>query len=348
MKKIAYIFPDNSDAGFGLTQALEYAEIESTCGKNGFFNANIIILNWFEGIPHTRYGYITFVRKLFLLCCARILRKRIIVYTHNRQPHKKYNGRMNLFLSRIMLRLEFALASKIIFLSKHTADAFSGKTRKILEKSKEKIVFVPHCNFDEEYKKYNYLVREKTNEGPLKLYFMGPIEEYKNVDILVEVMNRFDPNAVQLSVSGKCPEEIQAKLMQSAKENVQFEFGYLTKEDLFKKFDDCDIAVFPLSLDCCINSSSVLRAFSMHRTVICTAISTVLDMPEGYCYSYTYTTPADHVENLYNTILKVIDDKKKNPAVLREKGDLCSAYLIQHNSQDIINATFKEMMDSLS
>ena len=97
-------------------------------------------------------------------------------------------------------------------------------------------------------------------------------------------------------------------------------------------------------MDSCLNSSSVLLAFSMQTSVICPQIATLDTYPQGDYIAYSYATPSDHIQALSAAIQKAYALKKNNPDIFTLMGKNCYSETLKQNNQDLINNKMKDIL----
>lgn len=343
-----YYNPDYKKNNNGLVDALLACGCEILDNNYSLYRidkilqTDLFVFNWFENIYKGPKGLVEFLKRIIILMIIKICRKKVMFCIHNRQPHIKNYEKPNIILSHILLLYIITLSDYVIMLSKKTIESFSKKDQIFLNKKKAKFFYLPHRDFSDLYIESN-LNTTKANE--LRMLFLGPAEVYKNPELLIKVMNRLCDKPIYLTFEGKCDSFMKEKLqLLNKNKNVLLNFSYIPDKNLASEFSKYDICIYPLSLDCCINSSSVLLAWSLHKSVVCSEVSTLQELPSCLNYGYSYETINEHEEKLYKTILKVYEEKNNNPLVLRQKGDKCAELLHINNNQEMINKIIKEIL----
>ncbi|MBR4791743.1 MAG: hypothetical protein IK024_12700 [Treponema sp.] len=347
MKNVYYL-PDYKTNNNGLVDALKVCDFKFIDEQISLYNIkkimkiDLFILNWYENIYYNENIIISYIKKQIYLNLIKLCRKEIIFVIHNRQPHIKNLEIPNIYLSHKLLKYTIKKADYVVMLSNHTLDSFSKKDQKYFHKYGNKFFYIPHRDFHHLYKEV-----KNTKWSGLRMLFLGSPEVYKNPEILLKVMNDLTDKNISLTFEGSCDSNTKKRLKTiTNNEKVFFNFNFVKDEDLSELFSNYDLCIYPFSLDCCINSSSVLLSLSLHKTVISSNISTLRDIPSNLYYSYTYNNNNEHEEQLKKIIINAYEDKLKNPEVFIHKGDLCAAYLRKNNNQRVINENMKHMLET--
>ena len=151
-------------------------------------SSEVISLNWFENID-SKYAF----KRLFIYIKKNIQlflwRNKIIIWTmHNKQPHDSSKK----FLSNRLIKTIIKKSDKIII---HSKESVNELYQSYNLKSSENIVYVPHPNYINQYGEYN--MRRELNNKQLKLLFVGAIKEYKNIELLIKVINELNNENIQ-------------------------------------------------------------------------------------------------------------------------------------------------------
>jgi glycosyltransferase involved in cell wall biosynthesis len=89
----------------------------------------------------------------------------------------------------------------------------------------------------------NYISTRKIHEGPLKLIFLGRINKFKGLHLLVEAIKDIDPLSVQLSIFGNSDDlfyESSLKTQTASNKNISWN-GKLNQEDVVKTLYQHDV-----------------------------------------------------------------------------------------------------------
>lgn len=341
MCKKAYIYPANdteNDFFKSMHYALEYNGVSVTNRLLDFFSTDIYILNWYETVY--RHQFLLFLKKRAFLLLLRLTRKNCIVYLHNVRPHRKYVAIPDYRLSERLLRYLIRYSTALVCLSETSVRYFPASVQKELVNAKRKIHCIPHPNFT-----HITPLLKAISPDKLRLLSFGGIELYKGVEIAVEAMNDIRTPQIELWIVGAAQKTIQNRLQElSTNPNTHFDFRYIEEKYLPELFAYFDLCVYPLDMDSCLNSSSVLLAFSMQTSVICPQIATLDTYPQGDYIAYSYATPSDHIQALSAAIQKAYALKKNNPDIFTLIGENCYSETLKQNNQDLINNKIKEIL----
>lgn len=88
----------------------------------------------------------------------------------------------------------------------------------------------------------NYLLSPKIHEGPLKLIFLGRINKFKGLHLLIDAIKDIDPLSVQLSIFGNSDDaeyESTLKIQAASNKNISWN-GKLNQEDVVKTLQQYD------------------------------------------------------------------------------------------------------------
>lgn len=189
----------------------------------------------------------------------------------------------------------------------------------------EKTYYVPHPNYIDVYGPV--IERpQQVLENHLNISFIGALKPYKNIELLIEVAREFANRNIRFQITGKPLNAEYAASLEELTTNlpkVTFNFSFVKDEELGGLLADADIMVLPYDLKSSLNSGSVFLAFSYHKTVICPAIGSLLDFKnQDAFFSYEYTDPASHKEELKKQIEKVYEVWEKDKTRLITLGNL--------------------------
>lgn len=345
-----YYSPDYKKNNNGLVDAFKYCGCDIIEDNYPLWNVkkicetDLFVFNWYENIYKSKTALWLFVKKVFFLFIIKSCKKKIVFIFHNKQPHVKNIAKPSIYLSCIVLKLLIKLSDYVVILSKYTRECLPFNLQKYTDKYKNKFFYIPHRDFNHLYRS----VRREPSPNALNMLFLGRADEYKNPEILINVMNRLTDKPIYLTFEGKTDEETLKKLQNlNINNHVNFNCNFLSDESLAEEFAKYDLCIYPFGLESCLNSSSILLSFSLHKTVISTQLSTLKDVPPDLYYGYSYDSKHDHEIQLYDAILKAYNEKMKNPDVLIKKGDACAEYLRRNNNQEIINENVKKMLSGL-
>ncbi|WP_429953256.1 glycosyltransferase [Enterococcus sp. AZ192] len=298
--------------------------------------SDIISLNWFENID-SKY----FIKKLFIYLKKTGLlflwRKKKIVWTmHNKQPH---NSKKN-FFSDHLIRNIIKKSDKIIIHSKDSIDQLTG-IYNLTEL--EKVVYVPHPNYIDQYGELT--LKKNLDNKKLKLLFVGAIKEYKNIELLVGVFNELNFKHMELSICGRPSSDNYKKKLEkliSNNQKIKTEFKFIDDEELPLLLEECHILVTPYELKSSLNSGTIILSFSYARTVLSPTIGTLKDIKDrSIFFTYEYDSEQEHYECLKEKITFIYEEYSGRYDDLLMLGEKCREYVQESNSLD---NTAKELM----
>lgn len=290
----------------------------------------IIHLNWFESLKKGSrlQQFYYFIKKVAILFFLFITGKKIIWTVHNRRSHDSVNPMYEQIITYLLIHLSY----RIMILSNMTKLLIGKDNDKIIAKIK----YVPHPNFIGDYG-----CRQVTSsQKKLKLLFLGEIRAYKNIELLIRVVEKFSQEEVELVIAGKpaSAEYKQALLkLGEDKSNIQFRFGFVENNQIPSFLSQCDLVVLPLDVNSSLNSGSAILSFSYGKTVICPEIGTIQDISEQYkefVLSYKYTTAEEHYDCLFQCIDKAIQLKKQDMDIFEHWGNRMLQEVLINNSKE--------------
>lgn len=341
MKRV-YIFGYSNKSEFTNSQRIALENAGYTTVQN-IFKADLYLLNWYENIYKDKNQYLFFLKKIIFILIIKILNKKVFFYIHNIKPHKKDNLLPNYFLSNLLFNMLFIIANKIIIISRNTK-YFFGSRKILFLLFNYKIVYIPHPNMIH-LRCYQTFEVSKNSDSTLKLLYFGSILKYKNVEVLIDVVNSFENLPIKLDIVGVCNKEYYTELISRIRnDNIRIVNQYYQDEELFSLFKQYDLCVYPFDKKSSLNSSSIILAFSMSKTVISPNISTLLDYSKSLYFSYEYNNYQEHFNNLRNVILTALDLKTSDNNILQIIGEKVYDEVRLKNSQEIINQIYYDML----
>lgn len=288
------------------------------------FKADIYHINWFD----QSVSFVSFLKRLCFLLTLNWKKKKIVWTVHNLVPHSK-SPWYNAILRWLLLRF----SAKIHIMSRATAEL------SYLRKYKDKVIFIPHGDYFCSYPKSDLNVRARYGiEGSKNIIlFLGAVQPYKNVDVLISAYKKAFPTfkAPVLLICGKVePESYGDELVEISKgmENVILDMKFVRDEDLSAYISSAEILVAPYSYRSSLNSGTILLAFSYGKTVICPDIACVKDIQEetDCLYSYHYESAEEHILRL-SEIFKQINAAPEQNEMLKRKSQLALEYMKKHS-----------------
>ncbi|RXG25992.1 glycosyltransferase [Leeuwenhoekiella marinoflava] len=329
-------YPQMLVSGF-QKQGLEvYSLNEMLSDLNKFKSVSVVHLNWFESVKSS----FAFLKKFVKLICLILGGKKIVWTMHNKTPHIK----KVFLLQKILLRILKEKADVIIIHSTATKELLYKESPRFAEKT----VYIPHPNY---IGVYGSATQQKdfSNE-PLQLLFLGAVKPYKNIELLIEAVQTFSKEEVELTIAGKCyTMEYEEFLNQKiSKNNIRTNFQFLEDGALKEALEDHELVILPYDLRSSLNSGTVILAFSYARSVICPEIGTVRDVKnKKQILGYSYGDEHEHKEQLILAIKRAINLKQKSPQVFEEWGVAMQQEMKDFNDPKLISEAFLDLYANL-
>lgn len=294
-------------------------------GVSHFRSIRLVHLNWFEVVEGRTFfaALRSFLRKLTVLVAIKLSGKPLVWTMHNRASH---GGRWG-FFSRIITRLLVRWADRIVIHVRQSASLLATYGARVPKKA----VYVPHPHFIGVYG--DAWPPAWRADGRLHLLFVGMVKPYKNLELLMDVVETFG-SRVQLTVAGKAADkryERQVAERASRAGNVQLLPGFIPDSEMAARLAGADALALPYDMDSSLNSGTVLLAFSYKRTVICPDIGTIGDLGRcrGEVFHYTYTNAEEHRVALQQQIERAAMAKEMDPTALQRMGEHLFDYVAE-------------------
>lgn len=292
-------------------------------GVKHFKSIKLVHLNWFENVDDRGFlvALRSFFRKMFVLTVIRVSGKPLVWTMHNRAPHEKRLA----FFSRMIIRFLIRWSHRIIIHSHQSADILTGFGTGI----SKKIIYLPHPNFIGSYGRV--AIGVERNNTALYLLFIGMVKPYKNVELLIDIVQRFGKQ-VQLTIAGKVlnpsyQQQIEKQVALAG--NVTLLPHFIPDNDIPRLIASADALVLPYDITSSLNSGTAILAFSYEKTVICPEIGTIVDLGKQRddVFYYRYRTAAEHQTALHNQIMRALLLKQEDPTQLHAMGHRLRGYM---------------------
>lgn len=331
-----YEHPDNDYIHLQI-EAVRKAGYEPVPQDGNIIKSSYILYNWMENVDGN-HKVMVIGKKITRLLQLKMLRKKVIWVMHNKQPHEN-SYKYGLFMMKVMAHM----SDKIMILCDETVPALMKITKG--KKVIKKVYKVPLISYES--------IVGKTSEAPvggkLKVLLFGQIKPYKGVEVLLEAMkDEYLEQNTEIIIVGKCNDqkylsEINEKI--GDLHNVSFQNRFIDLSELKKIVKDIHLLVLPMDIESSLNSSAAMMAFSLKRTVICPNIGTVKEYHgQDYMYTYDYQTVEEHVDQIKKVFRVAIGDLKKEPEIMRKKGNKAFEMAHKYNSLDTVATAMKEML----
>ena len=301
------------------------------------FNKNIhsLYLNWYEntvGSERVHVQKIQYILKILILKIAKIRKIKVVYVVHNKTPHNIsmtsdiYREAVKPFMNKAL-----NMSDVIVELCKHTEDYLESEYR--IKGLHDKTVLVPHGK----YTKYKCLTEKyrgkyKIDDNEFVCCFVGKMDKYKNVDIIIKAFYKSGIKAKLLLV-GKCDEKYEGEITKLIKDDkVICDFTYVTDKEMSAIMQAVDAIILPYE-NTSINSGIMINSFSNGTTVIGTDIEMLRDFPDDLSYSYSHDGK-NHVHMLTNALKKAYDDYQTGE--YRKKGKELEKIVERNNNWDVV------------
>ena len=304
-----------------------------------FYEIDFFVLNWYESL------YVdSFLRqskryfdKIHFLKKIEKNKKKLVFVMHNKRPH---NSKYAIWGKKIMIYL-IKKSYKIVIHSEETREVISEMVN--YSKVKNKIVHIPHPNYIGVYKD----VEEKNikDKEHLNLLFIGKIQPYKNVDLLIEVFNELNLKNVRLTLAGKVntaeyEEHINALIGNN--KNITKEFRFIEDDEMQNFISKSDMLILPYDIQSSLNSGTIILAFSSRKTVLSPLIGTLKDFKnKDKFFSYTYTDKESHKKELKEKLLQIYELYKRDKNIIEDMGNECYSMVKCENSLEKVTQAYK-------
>lgn len=343
MKIIITPFQGDNDYLRLFVSAVRLSGHEAVAESTDISSADAFLCNWYE---NTGGNAAVLFRKLRKLTVYRDMGLKIIWVMHNKRPHME-----NDLYGNFMMQYLAEVSDCIIVLCEESINCLEQLmiSKKSAAMVLEKVWKIPHVNYIPLLNEINP-VRKNSR---LRFLFFGRLRAYKCLDILMEafdgILHKEDMELYIVGPSGS-DRELQILLQQAKRVgNVTINAKYVTLPDLCNIVKNIDIFVIPLDLSSCLNSGSVMMAFSLMRSVICPNIGMLKEYGDvsSFAYTYEYQSRNEHVEQLMEKMDEVYQDWKKNGDILQDKGRLAWEKVKAKNSMGVVSKAIGQMLMNL-
>lgn len=307
--------------------------------ENLFKEVEFFLLNWYESLYVDSFfrQFKRYIDKIIVLKKLNKNKKKIIFVMHNKKPHNSKNAIFGEKLMKYLINKSY----KIVIHSNETKEVISEMVN--YENVKEKIVYVPHPNYIGVYKE----AKENIEKQCLNLLFIGKIQPYKNVDLLIEVFNELNLKDVKLTLAGKINTKEYEEYINTLIDNntnIIKEFRFIKDDEIQSFILNSNMLVLPYDIKSSLNSGTVILAFSNRRTVLSPLIGTLKDFKEkDNFFSYTYTDKENHKKKLKEKLLQIYELYKNDKEVILNMGNRCYSMVEDENSLEKVTEAYKKI-----
>ena len=342
MAKI-FIYPANNHENQYINiqeNAIKKAGVDVTYSLKEFFSTDFLLLNWFETLGgNPQLDYLKKCIKIFLFV---LFRKKIFWVVHNKQPHAKYSNDPSINLSVKLMKKLLQVSSRVIILCDETWEVLKNLCKDDSLYCK-KIYKIPHPNYIGVYPRSNSV----KNVTGLQFLYVGQVNKYKNVDLLISVFNELQQENAFLTLAGNCKDNNYVTELKSTikNKNICCDFRFIPDEELVSYINKSDVLVLPYSLESSLNSGTIFLAFSYGKTVISPLIGSLKEygLDNSFFYAYEYSTLEEHRSQLRTAIKRLLADYSSDPELIQKKGMEAYNHVAEHNSPDKITELYKTL-----
>lgn len=302
----------------------------------------IIHLNWFENIAGGNYFWKIndFVKKTLILLFFKLLGKKLIWTMHNKLQHDL----PSLHLQNALFYLLVKWSNRIIIHSNISREILRTKYPNISNLD-SKIKYIPHPDYINSYGKI--IPSSNGKDRCVHLLFLGMIRQYKNIELLVDIVNSFNAEDVHLHIAGNfVSKKYLDKILEQSltAKNVSFDIRYIPDSSISLILSKIDLVVLPYDIESSLNSGSAILAFSYKKTVICPEIGTIADLTDfNNVMTYKYNSYEEHFCELKKLIKQAVEMKKKNQSEFNTMGENAYNDLLKLNSKENVKKKMNEL-----
>ena len=344
--KTVFIYPANNNENQYVNiqeAAIKQSGNNVTYSLKYFLKTDYFLLNWFETLGGNKK--LDYVKKCFKLLMIKLFNKRILWVLHNKKPHTKDSKDKSTKLSIRLMKKLLKQSYKIIILCDESKAVLKSlcKAPKLYE---NKIYKIQHPNYIGVYPE-TADKSTKNSDDILNILYVGQVNKYKNIDLLIDAVTALNNNKIHLHIAGNCKDKEYKDYLAdtSQNKNISFDFRFIPDNELVEIISNNDIVALPYSFESSLNSGTIFLAFSYKKTVIAPMIGTLKEFSDSsFFYGYDYKTEDEHKENLKTMIKQVYADFEKNRNVLSEKGQTAYNIVKAGNSVEMISGLYKELL----
>lgn len=181
----------------------------------------------------------------------------------------------------------------------------------------------------------------------------GRIQPYKCLELLIQALRvcKYKEN-INLLIAGNASNQMYVRKLEGMIEqddSIRLQAEFISLKSLKDIVKDIDAFVLPMDLKSSLNSSAVMMAFSLARTVICPRIGTVQEYNDidQFAYCYEYSTAEEHIQALKAAIEKAYEDYISSDAGFSQKGEKAYETVQRNNSINCVAEQFRRMICTL-
>lgn len=356
MKKRTLLYNREQDSNTHLSKNIEiFSSIGITCSPFQFFpksllmgQADYLYLNWYEnlGSRNTFVALGRYLLKILILYLAKLRRVKIITSNHNKTVH---SGRYFKLCQSLMNQI-YTRSDIIVIFTKDGVNDISSFIP--YEKALEKAYYVPPVNYVGAfpYVRHQWLDELEKFPGMKVVMFGGMKDPYKNVEMVIDVANSFKGDNILFILAGKTgsaaqTEEYKERIIEGAP--IHAEFRFIQNDEMAQLLSIADITIAPYELSSVSNSGVTRLSFSYGKTIVCSNIPSVAEIPDSLIYRYKYKTIQDQASGFSQSMRKAYNDYLVSPEILKKKGLALLDIMIKENSPEVVRARYENLFSTL-
>lgn len=318
-------------------------------GKKTIRKCEAVFLNWYDSI----YGQTDIVSikkqifknmiKLWILKNSGV---KVVFTFHNRVPHNIDDENKERVL-RSYAKWICKNSDYILVLSRNSTEHLKEYLSN--HDIHKKVRYIPHPNY---IGVYSPAIQENIylESEDFRILFVGRVSRYKNVDLILEIAERFQNKKIRFHIAGQCSDPVyQAEIINRASSlsNVELDLRFIEDSELEQLLRQYHIMLLPYDTKSSMNSGTVILAFSNGRTVITPEICTVQDFDLGDIYSYCYETEEEHRERLFVRVEDAYNDWMNNRADFESKGTRLLQAVKENNSPEKLEGFYRSLLEDI-
>lgn len=286
-------------------------------------NCDAYIFHWLENVPDYKYGMVQMIAAICLLLHIKLMRKKLIWFLHNKQPHLLQHRCSKNLLIWFLLHLSDLIIT-------HASEGIEVVEQRY-KKAASKTVFLHHPTKNRidsfHIGKGNYPIQTD-------LLIWGNVNRYKGVIEFVRFAYEHQ-FPCRIKVIGKCAsEEIYEGLRLYANQQTTIENRSISFEELAEEVQKARYVLIPYAPETILSSGVLMDSLSLGARVIGPNVGSFRDYKQN---------PLVKVEtfNSFNDILSILHRNNTPPDVESYK-----QFLNQY-SWDEFGKTFSHILQNL-
>lgn len=263
-----------------------------------------------------------------------------IIYTFHDKYGRNPDGlRLSMHLMRFMCRR----ADRIVILCDETNTYLDSLFKNIGERNKlgKKTVKIPHPNYSTVYPECG-TVNERLSslfvKGQFSLLFFGKLQQYKNLEIILEMDRRLTDLDINIIIAGKAFEakgyadEINEKIEKSG--HIVLWPQFIPDDEIVPLIRLSDCVILPYDTTTVLNSGAVMLALTAGKPLICPEIGTTREIGVPLKYVYSYKDSEQHANELEKKIRNAYADFKNDPTLFAEEAITVQKHVLREFSYE--------------